>query len=142
MSGLLARAGAILALSAAALLAEPGSLAWRPDAAVAAAAEALAPRAEVQDAIGRVARADDPADLERALDDLRRLTAPDHSDLVPQLAIFLLTAQGEREGMAPAVVVDRLDISRDEIVRAVTPHLDTSDPALRAQLENLLGHDD
>jgi hypothetical protein len=143
MSRFVVRASATLALCAAALLAEPGSVAWRGrSAAVAVAAEELAPRAEVQDAIRQVARAHDAPELASALEEIRRITAPDHSDLVPQLAIFLLSAQGEREGMAPAVIVDRLDVSRDEIVRAVTPHLGTSNEALRAQLENLLGHDD
>jgi hypothetical protein len=132
----------ILRLCVATLVAAPGSLSWCPGAAVAVAAEALAPRADVQAAIGRVARAADEEELERALVDLRRLCAPDHSDLVPQLAIFLLSARGERAGMAPAIIVDRLDISHDEIVRAVTPHLATSNDALRAQLENLLGADD
>jgi hypothetical protein len=136
------RAGMILWLCIAALVAAPGSVSWSPGPAVAVAAEELAPRADVQDAIGRVARAADAGELERALADLQRLCTPDHSDLVPQLAIFLLSARGEREGMAPAIIVDRLDISHDEIVRAVTPHLATSNDALRAQLENLLGTDD
>ena len=142
MSAPVIRAAAVVLLSAVALLAEPGSGAWRGERAAVAAAADLAPRADVQEAIGRVARAKNEAELESALADLRRLSAPDRSELVPQLALFLLSASGEREGMAPAIIVDRLEISRDEIVRGVTPHLSTSDPALRAQLENLLGHDD
>ena len=139
----LVRAGsAATLLSLAVVAAEPAALVWlRPSVASAVAADELAPRADVQEAIGRVARAADAADLDRALAELRRLSAPDHSDLVPQLAIYLLSARGEREGMAPAIIVDRLDITHDEIVRAVTPHLATSNEALRAQLENLLGAD-
>jgi hypothetical protein len=70
---------------------------------------------------------------------VRRASAPDHADLVPQLALFLLAARGEREGMAPALIVDRLDVSPRQILRAVEPHLDTPDAALREQLEDLLG---
>jgi hypothetical protein len=44
--------------------------------------------------------------------------------------------------MAPAVIVDRLGISRAEIRRAIAPHLATAPPALREQLENLGGADD
>ena len=104
-----------------------------------AAATELTPDPALQDAIRAVARAADEAALERALDDVRARSAPDHSDLVPQLALFLQRAEGEREGMTAAVIVDRLDISRDEIERAIAPYRDVDDPALRAQLENLLG---
>ena len=142
MRALVRMASLAVLLGCAALLAEPAGLAWlRRSSGSALAADEIAPRADVQEAIGKVARATDAADLDRALAELRAVSAPDHSDLVPQLAIYLLSARGEREGMAPAIIVDRLEITHDEIVRAVTPHLATSNEALRAQLENLLGAD-
>lgn len=60
---------------------------------------------------------------------------------MPQLALFLLAAQGERAGMTPAVIVQRLGISRVQIERAIAPYRDTASPALRAQLANLLGEE-
>ncbi|HZR79539.1 MAG TPA: hypothetical protein VFD92_00465 [Candidatus Binatia bacterium] len=109
-------------------------------AAVPAAwASELAPDAVLQARIARVARAASEDDVAAALDELRRSSAPDFSDLVPQLAVFLVSARGEREGMAPAVVVSRLGISRAQILRGVAPYLDTSDDRLRRQLANLLG---
>jgi hypothetical protein len=77
--------------------------------------------------------------LDAALASLRASVAPDFADLVPQLALFLLDADGERAGMTPALIVSRLGVTRGQILRAVVPHLDTPEEKLRAQLENLLG---
>lgn len=104
-----------------------------------AAAAQIAANDDVQARIRRVARAASEEELAAALEGLRHRVAPDYSDLVPQLAVFLLSAEGEREGMAPALIVERLGISRGQILRGVEPHLDAADPALREQLENLLG---
>lgn len=134
-----------MALIAAVVLASSGGELRRfapgADAAF-AATDGLAANPALQDAIRRVARAQGKGDLAVALADLRRLSAPDFSDLVPQLAIFLLSASGDREGMAPAVIAQRLGITRQQILRGVEPHLGVSDPALRPQLENLLGEVD
>ena len=120
----------------------PHGLASGGEAPATTANAEVVPNAEIQDGIRRVARADDEAELASALDRLRRSSAPDFSDLVPQLALFLLTADGEREGMTPAVIVSRLGVTHDQIEHAVAPHLGTASPALRAQLENLRGRDD
>jgi hypothetical protein len=130
--------GAILVASLLAVLADaPAMLLSRGRLAIAAAEVAV--DVPLQESIDRVARAGSEAELATALEELRSRSAPDFSDLVPQLAIFLLDAKGEREGMAPAVIVSRLGISRAQIVRGVVPHLGTSNDRLRAQLENLLG---
>lgn len=111
--------------------------------AMAHAAEVAAPvlrrDADVQTKIAAVARATSEADATAALAALRASVLPDFSDLVPQLALFLLDADGERAGMTPALIVSRLGITRAQILRAVAPHLETPDAKLRAQLENLLG---
>ncbi|MEW6268855.1 MAG: hypothetical protein AB1689_06105 [Thermodesulfobacteriota bacterium] len=107
-------------------------------AAPAPAAEVV-PDGELQAGIAAVARARDEQQLAVALENLRGASEPGFSDLVPQLALFLLEAKGERAGMTPALIVSRLGISQQQILRGVEPHLDTDDPALRAQLENLLG---
>ncbi|HEY8515925.1 MAG TPA: hypothetical protein VIS07_10475 [Candidatus Binatia bacterium] len=91
--------------------------------------------AALQARIAAVAQARSEEQLATAL---AELGAADRTKLVPQLALFLLEAEGERAGMAPAVIVSRLGISDGEILRAVEPQLDAADPALRAQLENLL----
>jgi hypothetical protein len=133
------RMGTVIVGGLIALLVDAQVLAPRTGGEAIAATGEIVADAELQAGIARVARAEGAEDVAAALDALRRLSAPDFSDLVPQLAIFLLGADGEREGMAPAVVVDRLGISRAQILRAVEPHLGISDGALRAQLENLLG---
>jgi hypothetical protein len=127
-----------IALGVATVLGEPTrvGLCGAPGA-VAAAAE-LSADADVQGRIRDVARARSEQDLASALGELRRV-APDDEVLVQQLALFLLDAEGEREGMAPGLIVSRLGISRRAILRGVEPALGTSDDALRAQLENLLG---
>jgi hypothetical protein len=128
----LAVAGCLLVL-----LAEPNAGVPHDGRALASSTEAVAD-ADVQARIGEVARAGNEQELAAALARLRR-AVPEDTALVPQLALFLLTARGEREGMAPALIVSRLGVSRGAILRGVEPHLDTTDPALRAQLENLLG---
>ena len=130
--------GAILVASLVVLLADAPSIGLCGGRDAIAASE-VAANAELQASIARVARAEREEDLAVALEELRGRAAPDFSDLVPQLAIFLLDAKGEREGMAPAVIVSRLGISRAQIVGGIAPHLETSNVALRAQLENLLG---
>ncbi len=121
----------------------PSSSRTPSSAAIALAAEVAASvlrrDADVQAKIAAVARATSEADAAAALAALRASVSPDVSDLVPQLALFLLDADGERAGMAPALIVSRLGITRAQILRAVAPHLDTPDAKVRAQLENLLG---
>lgn len=131
-----------VALSNFAALAGSRELAGSAEAPEPSLRSELAPHPAIQDAIRRVARAGDEASLEAALSELRKISSPDFSDLVPQLALFLLVADGEREGMTPAVIVQRLGISKTQLARAIAPHRGTSNPALRAQLENLLGEDE
>ena len=131
-----------VALSAFPVLAGPRGLAHGAEPPAPPLRSELAPSPALQDAIRRVARAEDEASLEAALTELRALSAPDFSDLLPQLALFLLVADGEREGMTPAVIVQRLGITRAQVERAVAPHRGSSDPALRAEIEDLLGDDE
>lgn len=121
------------------VLAEPHATPLRGGAMVAAASTSPARDERVQAKIGAVASATSEQQLASALAALRAGVAPDFSDLVPQLALFLLDARDERAGMTPALIVDRLGITRGQILRAVEPHLDAPDAKLRAQLENLLG---
>lgn len=111
--------------------------------AIAHAAEGSAPALrrdpDSQAKIAAVARATSEVEAAAALAALRASASPDFADLVPQLALFLIDADGERAGMTPALIVSRLGITRGQILRAVAPHLDTPDAQLRAQLENLLG---
>jgi hypothetical protein len=85
----------LLLVAALALLGGGPRAGVRAESAIEAATE-LAPDPEIQDGIRRVARAERPEDLAVALDALRRESEPDFSDLVPQLALFLLGAKGER----------------------------------------------
>lgn len=129
------------AVAGALVLAEPHAASPRGGAfaiGTATAAE-LTRDAALQAKIAAVASAATDEQRTAALVALRSASSPDFADLVPQLALFLLDADGERAGMTPALIVSRLGISRGQILRAVEPHLDTADPALRAQLENLLG---
>lgn len=127
-------------LAALLLVAEP-QVAPSRQSSIAQATEApvLQRDGEVQARIAGVARATNEAETAAALDALRASVSADFADLVPQLALFLLEADGERAGMTPALIVSRLGITRAQILRAVAPHLDTPDAKLRAQLENLLG---
>lgn len=138
----LAAAGAVARLLAVAgllVLAEP-PLTLTRDAAIAVAAAASPARDErVQARIAAVASATDDEQVASTLAALGAVVADDFSDLVPQLALFLLDAHDERAGMTPALIVSRLGVTRGQILRAVEPHLDTPDARLRAQLENLLG---
>ena len=132
-------AGAVLAV-ALLLVCAPRVVPFaRGPVALAAEPATLARDTDVQARIAAVSRAASEQEATSALDALRASVAPDFSDLVPQLALFLLDADGERAGMTPALIVSRLGITRGQILRAVEPHLDTPDAKLRAQLENLLG---
>lgn len=128
-----------LATAAMLVLAEPHATPVRGGAMVAAASTSPARDERVQTKIASVASATSEQQLAGALAALRAVVAPDFSDLVPQLAVFLLDARDERAGMTPALIVDRLGVTRGQILRAVEPYLDTPDARLRAQLENLLG---
>jgi hypothetical protein len=130
-----------LAFAGALVLADPCAIVARPGVvgvAIAAAAE-LSRDAGLQTKIAAVASAATAEQRTTALAALRTAAAPELADLVPQLALFLLDADGERAGMTPALIVSRLGITHGQILRAIERHLDTPDVALRAQLENLLG---
>ena len=129
--------GALLA--AALLAAGPGFLASCPAPVALAAAPTPARAPDLQAKIAAVSRATTEPEAAAALAALRVSVAADFSDLVPQLALFLLDADGERAGMTPALIVSRLGITRGQILRALEPCLGTPDAKLRAQLENLLG---
>jgi len=137
------RHAALVASLAALLIAAEASPSPSPSHATAHAAEAAAPALrrdpDVQARIAAVARATSESEAAAVLAALRAAVSPDYSDLVPQLALFLLDSEGERAGMTPALIVSRLGVTRAQILRGVAPHLDTPDPELRAQLENLLG---
>lgn len=121
------------------VLAEPSVTPARGAAIAVAADTSPARDARVQARIAAVTSATSEEQLAGALAALRAVVADDFSDLVPQLALFLIDARDERAGMTPALIVSRLGVTRGQILRAVEPYLDTPDARLRAQLENLLG---
>ncbi len=108
----------------------------------AVALDTIAPNPEMQRTIARVAAATSEDDLTGPLNALRATGGADFRDLVPQLIYFSMHATGERDGMAAAVIIDRLHVTKEQQLRAVVPYLNTKDAALQRELRNLFGNVD
>jgi hypothetical protein len=107
-------------------------------AAAAATPDSITPDPEIQRQVARVATVPDEQALAPILAKLKELGGTDYSQLVPQLLYYSMRATDVREGMAAAVIVDRLRISKEQQLRAVTPYLSTGDPQLQRELRNML----
>ena len=103
------------------------------------ALDTIAPNPETQRAIARVASATTAEELNGPLIVLKATGGDEFRDLVPQLLYFSMHATDVRDGMAAAVVVDRLGISPQQQLRAVAPYLNTRDAALQRELRTLFG---
>ncbi|MGH7786402.1 MAG: hypothetical protein ACRERC_06015 [Candidatus Binatia bacterium] len=119
--------GAVLVAGAAALGLNPPAL------------DAVAPNPETQRALAAVAAASSEEGLNGPLIVLKATGGEDFRDLVPQLLYFSMRATDVRDGMAAAVVVDRLGITPQQQLRAAAPYLNTRDAALQRELRNLFG---
>lgn len=105
----------------------------------AAGLDAIVPDPLIQAAIASIPAAKTAAELDTALAKLREAVGGDHQRLVPQLLYFSMRGADVRKAMTAGVVIDRLPITKDDLLRGLVPYLDTSDPALQRQLRNLLG---
>lgn len=108
--------------------------------AAAPALDAVAPNPDIQRAIARVASATNEQELMGPLIVLKAMGGEDFVELVPQLLYFSMRGTDVREGMAAAVIIDRLQVSKDQQLGAIAPYLDTSDARLQRELRNLLSN--
>jgi hypothetical protein len=106
------------------------------------ALDAIAPNPNIQRAIAAVASATDEQELTGPLVILAAMGGDDFRELVPQLLYFSMRGSDVREGMAAAVIIDRLHVSKDQQLRALAPYLDTRDAALQRELSNWLSNCD
>jgi hypothetical protein len=106
------------------------------------APDTIVPNPEIQRAIARVASATTEEELTGPLILLKAMGGEDFRDLVPQLLYFSMHAADVREGMAAAVIIDRLRITKEQQLRAVAPYLNTRDLALQRELRNLFSNID
>jgi len=102
----------------------------------------IVPDGARQEAIAAVARAEDTAAFDAALEPLRPEAHDDFALLIPQLVYTLMHARDDREAMVAGVIVDRLGITPAQLRRALEPYRQSSDPRVRAQVRNLLGEED
>jgi hypothetical protein len=123
-----------------ALLAPFALLAFTARALPAAQQATVLPRPDpaLQAAIRKVTAPRDEADQASALAELRERAGPAHAALVPQLFLFSFGANDTREGMALGVVLDALAVPAGDVVRALVPLLESEDPAVRAEVGNVL----
>lgn len=103
------------------------------------ALDTIAPNPAMQQAIARAASATTEEGLAGPLILLKAMGGEDFRDLVPQLLYFSMRATDVREGMAAAVIADRLHITKEQQLQAVVPYLNTSDAALQRELRNIFG---
>jgi hypothetical protein len=118
---------AIIALLALLLLVAPAT-----------AGEGLEPDAEVQERLAEIVAAVVARVETTALVDGLRELQPDREAMLQQLALFLAASTSTEESMTGAAVLHDFDFTTDEKLRAVVPHLDVADPALRKVLEEIL----
>jgi len=69
---------------------------------------------------------------------LERLVGNDRERLLIQVAWFLSRAEGTEQTMGGAVLIDALDFTDAEKIRAIAPRLETENTELRKVLEDLL----
>ncbi len=100
------------------------------------------PRLDPQVAVllDNVANANDDLARRRALDRLERIRTSEPERLVGQLLAYSALPETDttREAMVMPVVIDALNIDRDELFRGVAPYIETRDPRLWSEAEELL----
>jgi hypothetical protein len=92
----------------------------------------------LQDTIRKALHAADEQQLADSLASLRRIGGADPSALVLQLFLFSKDATDTREAMAFGGLADLLRIPAQDIVAALVPLLESSDPALRRSVGDVL----
>lgn len=102
--------------------------------------DAIEPDAAIQREIARVAAAGSAQELKAPLARLRQAGGRNHAALMPQLVLFSMRAMDVRGGMAPAVVIRELGISREAQLEGLAPYLGATDPRLARELRNYLGN--
>jgi len=87
-----------------------------------------------------LANANDDAARRRPLDRLERIRRSNPERLVSQLLAYSARPETDttREAMVMPLVIDALNIDRGELVRGASPYIDTDDPRLWSEVEELL----
>src|SRR5262245_54030396 len=98
----------------------------------------LQPDPAVQAGIRRLLAAASLEEQSAALDSLRAGAGAEHELLVQQLFLFSEHATDTREAMVLGVVLQRLAVPAQHVVRALVPLLESGDVALRAAVGNVL----
>lgn len=96
------------------------------------------PDPALQAGIRRLLAAASPEDQRLALEALRAGAGPAHELLVPQLFLFSAQATDTREAMLLGIVLQRLAIPAEHVIRALVPLLESPDGALRRDIGNVL----
>jgi len=92
----------------------------------------VAPNPAVQTAIGNVVAAPTPAARDAAFEQLRRLDAADRLGLIRQLVYYSSRAENTENAMVAGAVIRRLEISDDDLVRALVPVLKATEAGATA----------
>lgn len=101
-------------------------------------APAVAPDAELQAALRRLAEDSTPDARLAALRFLDENAGDAHARLVPQLMLFKEQSRSTREGMLFGVVVEQLRIPEGDIVAGLVPLFEGADATRRASLGGVL----
>lgn len=82
-----------------------------------------------------VLAAADPAARAQALEPLR---AMDSAELIPRLVRFSAHADNTRDGMAAGVIIDRLGLSRSQVIAGLAPYLGSRDDKFDNSIRGIL----
>src|SRR5262245_28164828 len=98
----------------------------------------LRPDPAVQANIRRLLAAASPEEQRAVLEVLRAGAGAEHEILVPQLFLFSQQATDTREAMVLGVVLQRLAVPAQHVVRALVPLLESGDTKTRAAVGSVL----
>ncbi len=101
-------------------------------------ATGIEPIPAVQEQIVRVAAVQSEAELTSIIDELKAMSAPDYSDLIPQLVYAIVNAKSSRDALVPSLIMRRLGISTGQLRVALQPYRSAAEPRLQTEIENLL----
>lgn len=72
------------------------------------------------------------------LSKLRKSIEGGQKKLVSELLYFLISAQGMREAMLPGVIIDKIELSRIDLLKGLIPYIDVDHKTVRDHVKNLL----
>ena len=101
----------------------------------------IIPNGAVQDKINSIALIDSRNESIKAIEELELLAPENHEDLVLQLIYYQQHNQGnEKKLWGSLLILEQLwvQIDTNDMIAAVVPHLDVSDPSLKAALNEVL----